>query len=198
MSSPTPELDVVRWFNSEPLTWADLRGKVVLVEAFQMLCPGCVTHSLPQAQRVRRLFPVDELAVIGLHTVFEHHDVMGPDALEAFLSEYRITFPVAVDRPVPGRSIPATMAALDLQGTPSHILLDRRGERRAVTFGSIDDIALGARIGRLLAEPAEPAEVAATARGAAATANGTAEADNGTAEADTDDPVTCAPGRACA
>lgn len=156
MPSPplAPALDVTEWINSEPLTLESLRGKVVVLEAFQMLCPACVTHSIPQAQRVRRLYPADEVAVVGIHTVFEHHDVMGPDALRAFLSEFRVTFPVAVDRPDPsGMSVPVTMAAYDLRGTPSQILLDRRGRVRSSTFGVVDDLALGTSIGRLLAEP---------------------------------------------
>src|SRR5690606_20270412 len=38
-----PELQVSRWFNTPaPLSLAALRGRVVVVEAFQMLCPGCV------------------------------------------------------------------------------------------------------------------------------------------------------------
>lgn len=148
-----PELDIAQWFNSEPLDLASLRGKVVLIEAFQMLCPACVTHSLPQAQRVQSMYPSDQVAVIGIHTVFEHHDVMGPDALETFMSEFRITFPVGVDRREGTERIPVTMARLDLRGTPSQILLDRQGLIRASSFGVVEDLALGTQIGRLLAEP---------------------------------------------
>src|SRR3546814_6971685 len=54
-----PELDVVRWFNSAPLTLAGLRGRVVVIGAFQMLCPGCVSESLPQLRRIHELFPAD-------------------------------------------------------------------------------------------------------------------------------------------
>lgn len=47
-----PELIVDRWFNADqPLTLAALRGRVVFLHAFQMLCPGCVSHGTPQAQR---------------------------------------------------------------------------------------------------------------------------------------------------
>lgn len=151
-------LDVAGWINSEPVDMADLRGRVVLIEAFQMLCPGCVSHGIPQAQRVQRLFDRSELVVLGLHSVFEHHDVMGPDALAAFVSEYRVTFPVAIDRPIQGRSIPATMGEYQLQGTPSTLLIDRNGRLRHVALGQIDDIALGARLGRLLAEPYHPVD----------------------------------------
>ena len=48
-----PELAVSRWFNTdENPTLAGLRGEVVVIEAFQMLCPGCVSHGIPQAQRI--------------------------------------------------------------------------------------------------------------------------------------------------
>ena len=152
--APAPALDVERWFNSEPLALDDLHGRVVLIQAFQMLCPACVTHGIPQAQRVQQLYPSTEVAVVGLHTVFEHHDSMGPDALATYLSEFRVTFPVGVDRPhEDGGRIPTTMRRYDLQGTPSQILLDRAGRIRSKTFGIVDDLALGTRIGRLLAEP---------------------------------------------
>jgi thiol-disulfide isomerase/thioredoxin len=146
-------LDVAGWINSPPVELTDLRGRVVLIEAFQMLCPGCVSHGLPQAQRVHRAFGRDDVVVLGLHTVFEHHDVMGPDALAAFVSEYRIGFPVAIDRPVEGRSLPATMARYGLRGTPTTLLVDRAGRLRHELFGALDDLTLGAHLGRLLAEP---------------------------------------------
>lgn len=151
-------LDVTGWVNSEPIDMAELRGRVVLVEAFQMLCPGCVSHGIPQAQRVQRTFDRSDVVVIGLHTVFEHHEVTGPAALAAFVSEYRITFPVAIDRPVHGRSTPATMGEYQLQGTPSTLLIDRRGQLRHVALGAMDDLVLGARLGRLLSEPYEAAD----------------------------------------
>ena len=38
-----PELSVAEWVNTDkPLTLAGLRGRPVLLHAFQMLCPGCV------------------------------------------------------------------------------------------------------------------------------------------------------------
>jgi hypothetical protein len=86
-----PELVTSQWFNSpEPLTLASLKGKVVLIHAFQMLCPGCVAHGTPQAEKARRIFKGSDLQVIGLHTVFEHHEAMTPISLKAFIHEYRL------------------------------------------------------------------------------------------------------------
>ena len=53
--------------------------------------------------RVRQTFSPDDVAVIGLHTVFEHHGAQGTrEALAAFLHEYKIAFPVAIDAPSSG------------------------------------------------------------------------------------------------
>ena len=117
--TPAPDLAVSRWFNTtEDLTLEKLRGRVVLIEAFQMLCPGCVSHGLPQAMRVHDSFPKELVSVIGLHTVFEHHAAMTPVSLEAFLFEYGIGFPVAVDSAGP-QGIPITMGAFGMRGTPT-------------------------------------------------------------------------------
>ena len=147
------ELIVERWFNTPaPITLAGLRGRPVLLHSFQMLCPGCVSHALPQAKRIAAMFRETDLAVIGLHTVFEHHEAMQPVALEAFLHEYRIHFPVGVDRAGEKGPIPQTMAAYGFQGTPSLVLIDRAGAIRYQHFGQEDDIALGFRLGTLMAE----------------------------------------------
>ena len=150
---PAPELQVARWFNVEtPLTLAALRGKVVVIEAFQMLCPGCVSHGLPQVQKLRQIFPQEHVTVLGLHTVFEHHSAMPPVSLQAFLHEYRIQFPVGVDTPATDGPIPRTMAAYGMRGTPTLLLIDRAGRLRHQHFGQVDDMALGAQVALLLGE----------------------------------------------
>jgi peroxiredoxin len=151
---PAPEWRTTRWFNTDaPLSLLRLRGRVVVLHAFQMLCPGCVARGIPQAQRVAEVFADAPVAVVGLHTVFEHHDVMTPAALEVFLREYRIRFPVGVDEPgEDGDPIPRTMRAYGLRGTPSTVLIDAEGRIRQQMFGAHDDLVLGAQIGLLLAE----------------------------------------------
>ena len=146
-----PPWRVSRWFNSTPLTLADLRGRVVVAHAFQMLCPGCAMQALPQMKRVQQMFPPERLAVIGLHTVFEHHEAQGLLALEAFLHEYRYSFPVGVDEYAEGDPLPLTMRAYAMQGTPTLILIDAQGRLREQHFGVLDDLALGAALGGLLA-----------------------------------------------
>ena len=152
---PAPEWSVSRWFNAtDDLTLASLRGRPVFLHAFQMLCPGCVQHAVPQSLKVAQAFAHTDLAIVGLHTVFEHHHAMGPEALAVYLHENRIGYPVAVDAHADGQAVPLTMQAYAMQGTPTLCLVDRRGQLRRQHFGLLDDLRLGAEIATLLAETA--------------------------------------------
>jgi hypothetical protein len=150
-----PPWSVSEWFNHSgpPLTPESLRARVVVLHTFQMLCRGCVHHGLPQAQRLHRLFDAADVAVIGLHTVFEHHEAMRPVSLQAFLHENRIAFPVGVDAPGEDGPIPLTMRRYGLQGTPSLVLIDRQGRVRRVSFGAEEDLTVGAAVAALVCEP---------------------------------------------
>lgn len=168
-SSPiAPPLSTSCWFNlpakRSTLALDDLRGRVVVLHTFQMLCRGCVFHGLPQAQRIAAVFAPQDVAVIGLHTVFEHHEAMTPVSLAAFLHENRIQFPVGVDAEGEAGGgtrdpIPQTMRRYGFQGTPSLVLIDRAGRVRSSTFGAGDDLIVAAAIATLIAEVGNPAGV---------------------------------------
>jgi len=154
-----PGWSVSRWFNAgDGLSLQALRGRVVFLHAFQMLCPACVQHAVPQSLKVAAAFASTDLAVVGLHTVFEHHHAMGPEALQVYLRENRIGYPVGVDAHRGGdpaaQPLPLTMQAYAMQGTPTLVLIDRGGRLRRQVFGLVDDLRLGAEIATLLAEPA--------------------------------------------
>ena len=152
-----PAIEASAWLHAEqPIALDDLRGRVVLLHFFQMLCPACVAHGLPQATRVLHMFERADLAVIGVHSVFEHHAVMTPKALRAFVHEYRLEFPVAIDQSDGDGPIPMTMRAYGLRGTPSLVLLDREGRVRLNHFGLLDDLALGAALGQLISRASPP------------------------------------------
>ncbi len=151
MPPQAPDLAVSQWFNTPaPLSLARLRGRVVYLHAFQLLCPGCVAQSIPQVQRIEQVFGHTDLQVIGLHTVFEHHTAMSPVTLEAFLHEYRIRHPVGVDAAGEVTPIPVTMQRFGLRGTPSSILIGRDGAIIHQAFGVEDDMTVGARIAMAL------------------------------------------------
>lgn len=148
-----PEFQVQEWIGTETdITLSSLRGNVVLIKAFQLLCPGCVSHAIPQSIKVRDNFNTKDLVVLGLHTVFEHHEGMQKPTLQAFMHEYKLNFPVAIDEPGQGTPIPKTMAAYGMRGTPTTILIDKAGNIRSHFFGIVDDLKLGAELALLIAE----------------------------------------------
>jgi peroxiredoxin len=150
-----PELAVEAWLNTtKPLSLEKLKGRVVVLVAFQMLCPGCVSHGLPQARKIFERFDANEVAVIGLHTVFEHRDVMTINALKAFNHEYRWPFPIAVDK-ADGIGLPVTMEAYQMRGTPTLLLFDRQGRLRRHYLGQVDDLRVAAEIMSLAIEDAD-------------------------------------------
>lgn len=165
-ASAAPELQTSGWLNTtRPPTLASLRGKVVVLHTFQIFCPGCVQVGIPQAQRISQEFDSNRVAVIGLHTVFEHHAVMGRDALEVFVHEYRLRFPIGIDKydgepDGEPKGVPLTMRAYQMQGTPTLILIDKSGRIRLHKFGHVSDLSVGFSIGALLSEEIEVDEPA--------------------------------------
>lgn len=149
-----PEWSVRHWYNSDhPIALSSLRGRVVVLGAFQVLCPQSVAFGVPQIRRIHETFEPKDVAVIGLHATFEHHAAITRAVVEAFIQEYRLKFPVAIDAPGDSGPIPLTMERYRMRGTPSLVLIDRDGVIRKHAFGPIDDLRIGAEIGALAAEP---------------------------------------------
>ncbi len=156
-----PELSAQAWFNSESdVLLAGLRGRVVVLSAFQVLCPNSVSFGVPQTLRIHQTFDPREVAVIGLHATFEHHEAVTPAVVKAFIQEYRLKFPIALDLPSRSGPIPQTMERYQMRGTPSLILIDRSGVIRKHAFGPVDDLRIGAEIGALTQESGSAAAAA--------------------------------------
>jgi len=160
--APAPELQVQTWFNTDnPLSLTSLRDRVVVLVAFQSFCPKSVSCGIPQALRIYETFEPGDVAVIGLHTTFEHHDAFSPAVLKAFIQEYRLKFPIGLDQPNAAGPIPHTMERYKMRGTPSLVLIDKRGLIRKHAFGPVDDLRIGAEIGALTQESAAMARSSA-------------------------------------
>lgn len=197
------DITVDTWVQGGPILLSDLIGSVVLIEVFQVNCPGCFIYSLPRAIELHERYHQQGLVVIGLATAFEDYDkntlenlqklvttgeVIGETfkALNQYgiLSEgklpWKIPFAVGMDRivaetePVTDERIlryaheflpdfekfsdeqkksvlqqvkhymeqksmkAETFERFALQGTPSCILFDRKGQLKDVSFGQID------------------------------------------------------------
>ena len=96
IGKPAPGWALERWFNSQPLALADLRGKVVLVRWFMSPeCPFC-SATAPALNQLDDRYRGRGLVVLG----FYHHkraEPLDPDAVRGYLEHFEFRFPVAID-----------------------------------------------------------------------------------------------------
>jgi thiol-disulfide isomerase/thioredoxin len=69
-----PLLSLSDWVQGEPVNLDQLSGRVVLVEVFQVNCPGCFLYALPQAIDLYQRYSDQGLSVLGVATAFEDFD----------------------------------------------------------------------------------------------------------------------------
>ena len=74
IGKPAPDIQVEKWVQGGPLNISALPGQVILVEVFQVNCPGCFVHALPEALHLHQTYLDKGLTVIGLATAFEDFD----------------------------------------------------------------------------------------------------------------------------
>lgn len=133
------DLKVSEWLNAPANFKVDLNAPhIKVIHAFQMLCPGCVYAAIPQAIELHEIYKNQPVQILGLHTVFENHHAMTPASLQVFIKEFRLPFPVGVDQHTGDNWMPDTMKAYDMQGTPTTLVIDHKGEVRLQHFGHID------------------------------------------------------------
>ncbi len=115
------------WINTEPLTMAALRGKVVLIDFWTYSCINCI-RTLPYTTAWYDKYKNQGFVIIGVHTPefeFEHET---PNVEEA-VKRFNILYPVAQDNEY------ATWNAYYNQYWPAEYLIDARGVIRHTHFG---------------------------------------------------------------
>ncbi|MCR4320647.1 MAG: thioredoxin-like domain-containing protein [Candidatus Brocadiaceae bacterium] len=119
-SIPAPELTVgASWFNvSKPLTLADLKGKVVLLDFWTYCCINCM-HIIPDLKKLEAKYP-KELVVIGVHSAKFQNERESENIRQAIL-RYGIEHPVIND------SNFAIWQAYGARAWPTLILIDPEG-----------------------------------------------------------------------
>lgn len=91
LGQPAPELEIATWLQGEASTLQDLRGKVVLVEVFQVNCPGCFLHALPEISHLHQRYASQGLHVIALATAFEDFALNTLDNLRLLVEHGELT-----------------------------------------------------------------------------------------------------------
>ncbi len=116
-----PLYSISEWVQGEPTNFDQLIGNVVLVEVFQVNCPGCFLYALPQAIDLHNRYSSQGLVILGIATAFEDFDKNTLENLQKLVSQgevigetyrslsqhgilksgrlpYRIPFPLAMDK----------------------------------------------------------------------------------------------------
>ena len=108
------------WFNSKPLSIADLRGKVVLVDFWTYGCVNCV-NTLPHVTDLYAKYKDKGLVVVGVHTP-EFPFERSASNVQAALKRHGITYPVAQDNDS------KTWNAYSNQYWPAQYIIDQTGK----------------------------------------------------------------------
>ena len=195
-----PNLKVSKWIQGMDTNLDKQNDNVVVVEVFQVNCPGCFMYGIPESIEIYNKYKSDGVSVLGMATAFEDYDKNTLENLELLLETgetigetkkmlsqygqlkedkitYKIPYPVAMDSLVKQskevtkemmdslikKQIPdfdaqpenyknqiydraknyflskeysaETFEMYALSGTPSSILIDRKGVLRDVSFG---------------------------------------------------------------
>ena len=195
-----PNLKISKWVQGMDTNLDQEGDNIVLVEVFQVNCPGCFMYGIPESIEIHNKYKSEGVTVLGMATAFEDFDKNTLENLEMLvktgevigetqkmLSQYgqlqdnkmrfKIPYPVAMDSLVKQtgdvtkekmdsmikNQIPdfdsqseeyknqiyqrvkayfaskeysaETFEMYALQGTPSTILVDRKGILRNVSFG---------------------------------------------------------------
>ena len=195
-----PNLKVSKWVQGMDTNLDKQNDNVVVVEVFQVNCPGCFMYGIPESIEIYNKYRSEGVSVLGMATAFEDFDKNTLENLQLLLEtgeavgetkkmlsqygesqggkiSFKIPYPVAMDSLVKQsgevtkekmdslikNQIPnfdtqpenyknqiydrvrnyfmskefsaETFEMYSLQGTPSSILVDRKGILRDISFG---------------------------------------------------------------
>ena len=195
-----PNLKISKWVQGNDTNLDQHSGNVVLVEVFQVNCPGCFMYGIPESIEIFNKYKSKDVSVLGVATAFEDFDKNTLKNLELLVETgkvvgetekmlgqygqldgdkitYKIPYPIAMDSLIKQsddvtkeqmdslikKQIPdfdtqpenykneiydrvknyflskeysaETFEMYALPGTPSSILIDRKGILRDISFG---------------------------------------------------------------
>ncbi len=119
-TAPAPEFqDVTRWINSEPLTMAKLRGKVVLIHFWTNGCSNCM-NNYPHYRSWQKRYADKDVVIVGIHTP-ETEGEREIERIKEQAAKHGLKFPIAVDNDG------ANWRAWDNRYWPTVYVVDRHG-----------------------------------------------------------------------
>jgi len=155
-SPKAPEFTgITNWLNtSGPLSLAQLKGKVVLIDFWTYTCINCV-RTLPHVVALYNKYKNYNFVVVGVHTpefAFEKDSKNVQNAIKQF----NIDYPVALDNDY------QTWNAFDNRYWPAEYLIDANGKIRKTHFGEGEYDEMESTVRGLLAQSGHPVPSAAS------------------------------------
>ncbi len=152
VARPAPEFTQTSqeaWLGSEPLSMADLRGNVILLDFWTFSCWNCY-RSFPWLNSLETRFKDKDFQVIGIHSPEFDHEKDG-DAVKAHISKFKLKHPSMMDNDF------AYWRAMGNRYWPTFYLIDKRGFIRHIFIGETHESdprakQVEAAINQLLAE----------------------------------------------
>jgi len=115
-----PNLKVSKWVQGMDTNLDKQGDNIVLVEVFQVNCPGCFMYGIPESIQIYNKYKSDGVSVLGMATAFEDYDKNTIENLELLLEtgetigetkkmlsqygelkedkiSYKIPYPIAMD-----------------------------------------------------------------------------------------------------
>ncbi len=115
------------WFNSEPLTSAQLRGKVVLIDFWTYSCINC-QRTLPYLRDWNNKYKDKGLVIIGVHAPEFEFEKSEKNVAQA-IKDFNLTYPIVQDNDF------ATWRAYSNRYWPAKYFIDKEGYIRYSHFG---------------------------------------------------------------
>ena len=116
-----------QWFNSEPLTLAELKGKVVIIDFWTYSCINC-QRTLPYLNKWYQTYKDRGLVIIGVHSP-EFEFEKDPENVAKAISDFGVKHPVMQDNNF------ETWRAYKNRYWPAKYFIDREGYVRYTHFG---------------------------------------------------------------
>lgn len=143
-----PEITGESWLNSEPLSLAQLRGKVVLVDFWTYTCINCV-RTFPYLKSWYQQYKDQGFVIVGVHSPEFEFEKSRENVAQA-IQDFGITYPVVQDNEF------AIWNRYSNRYWPAHYLIDAEGRIRYTHFGEGEYDTTEAAIRALLEEAGQP------------------------------------------
>jgi thiol-disulfide isomerase/thioredoxin len=126
-----PPFPAAQWLNSPPLTWMDLKGKFVILDFWSESCGPC-RNEMPASQKIHEDRDRGGVWIIGIHAYGSQ-----TPAIEKFMKDFGITYPVCIDTKPPDEkpSFGLMNGQCQVRAIPHSILVNAEG--RIVAHGSL-------------------------------------------------------------